>query len=146
MGFRRVRQVQALVTGDQDPAEVALFWLERRSGRLPPEKRMMYAIIEHAVHDIRHMRTAGQLSSALKMAQIRQRTTAIAWVYSDDTTWSHSFLNCCEALGWLPAMVREQIRQDIESTEPLTCGAPDAPRLRLNIRQTPLPRLEGGAA
>ena len=43
-------------------------------------------------------------------------------------------------------MVREQIRQDIESTEPLTCGAPDAHRLRLNIRQTPLPRLEGGAA
>jgi hypothetical protein len=107
-----------------DPAEVGVFWLHFGTRALSPEKKLMCAMIESAVTDIRGVRRPGEVPAPLRLARIHQRTEAIAWVYSDDTTWSHSFLNCCEELGWWPPIVRELIQREIGITEALVSHEP----------------------
>ena len=77
-------------------------------------------MIESAVKDIRGVQRSGRLPIHARLARGHQRAEAIAWVYSDDPTWSHSFLKCCEELGWWPALVRELIQREIGITEPFT--------------------------
>jgi hypothetical protein len=116
-----LRQVipQGVLAFTLDPAEVGVFWLHFGLRTLSPEKKLMCAMIEGAVTDIRSVRRPGEVPTPLRLARMHQRTEAIAWVYSDDTTWSHSFLNCCEELGWWPPIVRELIQREIGITEAL---------------------------
>lgn len=76
-------------------------------------------MIESAVKDIRGVHRSGRLPIQARLARGYQRAEAIAWVYSNDPAWSHSFLKCCEELGWWPALVRELIQREIGITEPL---------------------------
>ena len=91
-----------------DPTDVPPSWLPGRRDTLAPGKKLMYAIIQNAVADIRRVRSPRQF---LRAVRIRERGQAIAWVASNDTTWSHSFLNCCDGLGWWPVMVRACIQR-----------------------------------
>ena len=129
------REVQTQVT--LDPTQTDLFWAYHRLDSLWAGKRLMWAMIQSAVEDIRRVRRTGRLPQKLRLARTRQRDAAIAWVFSDDTTWSHSFINCFEALGWWPGSVQQLIWREIKSTEPLTVEDPDTHRLRSDIRQKP---------
>ena len=120
MSYRQTRMAT-------DPTDMPPSWLDGRLGPLAPGKKLMYAMIKSAVEDIRRVRSPYQLPRPLRAIRIRERARAIAWVAANDTAWSHSFLNCCDELGWWPVMVRACIQRDIESTEPLVDGADDGP-------------------
>jgi len=74
-----------------------------------PGLRLAAAVLAQAMDDIRSRRPDGrphvQVSSALR------------WIYSDDTTWPLSFVRVCELLqldvGWVRQMVRRWQRRGV---------------------------------
>ena len=65
----------------------------------------MLAVIEEAVSDYqRHVVAAPRAAKRL----FRE---AHAWIMSDDTAWSFSFVNLCDALGLDPGALRAGLRR-----------------------------------
>ena len=77
-------------------AEIA----DRRRPHLRPEQRLLYAILEDAIHVYQTGRT-GSHDNARKLLAHTE-----AWLASDDVSWPMSFQNVCAALGFDPQYLR----------------------------------------
>jgi hypothetical protein len=75
----------------------------RRSGALPPEKRLMLAVLEEASLDLE--RSAGARTPRAR----RLAVEVDAWFAADDEGWPCSFLNVCQALGLDVSAVRTRV-------------------------------------
>jgi hypothetical protein len=72
----------------------------RPSAALPPEKRLMLAVLEAALLDL-------QRSAGARTPRARRRADEVdAWFAADDEGWPCSFLNVCQALGLDVSAVR----------------------------------------
>ena len=72
----------------------------RPSAALPPEKRLMLAVLEGALLDLQ--RSAGPSTPRAR----RLADEVDAWFAADDESWPCSFLNVCQALGLDVSAVR----------------------------------------
>jgi len=72
----------------------------RPSAALPPEKRLMLAVLEGALLDLQ--RSAGARTPPAR----RLADEVDAWIAADDEGWPCSFLNVCQALGLDVSAVR----------------------------------------
>ena len=72
----------------------------RPSAALPPEKRLMLAVLEGALLDLQ--RSAGASTPRAR----RLADEVDAWFAADDEGWPCSFLNVCQALGLDVSAVR----------------------------------------
>jgi hypothetical protein len=73
------------------------------SAALPPEKRLMLAVLERALLDLQRGAGAGTPRAR------RTWTEADAWFASDDDTWPFTFVNLCHALVLDAAAVRSRL-------------------------------------
>ena len=72
----------------------------RPSAALPPEKRLMLAVLEGALLDL-------QGSAGARTPRARRLADEVdAWFAADDEGWPCSFLNVCQALGLDVSAVR----------------------------------------
>ncbi len=72
----------------------------RPSAALPPEKRLMLAVLEGALLDL-------QRSAGARTRRARRLADEVdAWFAADDESWPCSFLNVCQALGLDVSAVR----------------------------------------
>jgi hypothetical protein len=72
----------------------------RPSAALPPEKRLMLAVLEAALLDLQ--RSAGASTPRAR----RLADEVDAWFRADDEGWPCSFVNVCQALGLDVSAVR----------------------------------------
>ena len=75
----------------------------RPSAALPPEKRLMLAVLEGALLDLQ--RSAGASTPRAR----RLADEVDAWFAADDEGWPCSFLNVCQALGLDVSAVRTRV-------------------------------------
>jgi hypothetical protein len=75
----------------------------RPSAALPPEKRLMLAVLEGALLDL-------QRSAVARTPRARRLADEVdAWFAADDEGWPCSFLNVCQALGLDVSAVRTRV-------------------------------------
>src|SRR5213079_3205259 len=75
----------------------------RPSAALPPEKRLMLAVLEGALLDL-------QRSAGARTPRARQlRDEVDAWFAADGEDWPFSFVNLCYALGLDASAVRRRL-------------------------------------
>jgi hypothetical protein len=75
----------------------------RPSAALPPEKRLMLAVLERALLDL-------QPSAGAPTPDARALADEVgAWFAADDEGWPCSFLNVCQALGLDVSAVRTRV-------------------------------------
>ena len=75
----------------------------RPSAALPPEKRLMLAVLEGALLDLRR-------SADARTPRARRLADDVdAWFAADDEGWPCSFLNVCQALGLDVHAVRTRV-------------------------------------
>jgi len=75
----------------------------RPSAALPPEKRLMLAVLEGALLDLK--RSAGARTPRAR----RLADEVDAWFAADDESWPCSFLRICDALGLDASAVRSRV-------------------------------------
>ena len=75
----------------------------RPSAALPPEKRLMLAVLEGALLDLQ--RSAGARTPRAR----RLRDEVDAWFAADGEDWPFSFVNLCYALGLDASAVRRRL-------------------------------------
>jgi len=75
----------------------------RRKTFLEPEKRLMLAILEDAIHCFQDNLFARNVRSRRLFEEAEQ------WIVEADGDWVFSFENICEALGFNPAYVRQDL-------------------------------------
>lgn len=75
----------------------------RRGEPLEPEKALLMAVLEDAVHQYRKYRRARD-----RLGRERFREAA-EWIMADDDRWIFSFKNVCELLGLDPDFVRRSV-------------------------------------
>ena len=75
----------------------------RPSAALPPEKRLMLAVLEAALLDLQR-RAGARTPRARRLAD-----EVDAWFAADDEGWPCSFLNVCQALGLDASAVRTRL-------------------------------------
>lgn len=94
------------ISGDTSMAQQYLSTF-RRSEHLEPEKALLAAILEDAVHDYRKYRRARDPAG-------KERFHAAEWWMLDDSDdWIFTFRNVCEPLGLDPAYVRRGLLESI---------------------------------
>jgi hypothetical protein len=74
----------------------------RPSAALPPEKRLMLAVLEEALLDLRR-------SIGARTPRARPADEVDTWFAADDEGWPCSFLNVCQALGLDVSAVRTRV-------------------------------------
>jgi len=75
----------------------------RPSAALPPEKRLMLAVLEGALLDL-------QRSAVARTPRARRLADEVdTWFAADDEGWPCSFLNVCQALGLDASAVRTRV-------------------------------------
>lgn len=84
----------------------------RRKTVLEPEKRLMLAILEDAIHCFQDNLLAQNVRSR------RLFDEAEEWIVETDVDWIFSFENLCEALGFNPAYVRQGLLRWMENKLP----------------------------
>jgi len=73
----------------------------RRKTLLEPEKRLMLAILEDAIHCFQDNLLTQNVRSRRLFEEAEE------WIVEADGDWIFSFENICEALGFSPAYLRE---------------------------------------
>ena len=81
------------------------------------ERRLMLAILEEAIQSYR--RTEGR-----RAWRSREDREPERWLFTDDPTWTFSFVNICSTLGLDPRAIRGALSQH----QP-TCRSPYAKRI-----------------
>jgi hypothetical protein len=74
-----------------------------RSGALPPERRLMMAVLARALLDLQTHAGAATLRAR------RHRAEVEAWFASNDDVWPFSFVNLCHALDLDADAVRSRL-------------------------------------
>jgi len=102
----------------------------RCSGALPPERRLMMAVLARALLDLQMHAGTGTPRARRHLAEVE------AWFASDDDVWPCSFVNLCHALdldaaamrrrlvGWLRAARANVVRLSVErraAARPAAC-------------------------
>jgi hypothetical protein len=72
-----------------------------------PEKKLMAAVLENALHSITVLRAKKRLLPAQKKRLIEDWK----WFLSEDAKWPFSFINICEALGLDSSYMRKLFRE-----------------------------------
>ncbi|HWP24659.1 MAG TPA: hypothetical protein VNM15_10840 [Candidatus Binatia bacterium] len=91
-----------LMAGDPSLSEQFLSTF-RRGEPLEPEKALLMAVLEDAIHQYRKYSRARD-----RVGQERFRE-ASDWIMADDEGWIFSFKNVCELLGLDPDFVRRSL-------------------------------------
>ena len=73
----------------------------RRKTLLEPEKRLMLAVLEDAIHCFQDNLFAEAVGKKKLFEEVEQ------WILERDGDWIFSFDNVCEALGFTPDYVRQ---------------------------------------
>ncbi|MBI4527072.1 MAG: hypothetical protein HY695_25020 [Deltaproteobacteria bacterium] len=73
----------------------------RRRTILEPEKRVMLAVLEDAVHCFQDNLLAGTVKKKRLFQEAKE------WIFETSGDWIFSFVNICEALGLNPQYVRQ---------------------------------------
>lgn len=73
----------------------------RRKTLLEPEKRLMLAVLEDAIHSFQDNLFAEAVGKKTLFDEVEQ------WILERDGDWIFSFDNVCEALGFTPDYVRQ---------------------------------------
>lgn len=76
----------------------------RRSEHFEPEKALLRAILEDAIHCYRKYGTAQSRSGRDRFRE------AEAWIMRSRNNWIFSFVNVCQLLGLDPMYVRQRLR------------------------------------
>ena len=74
-----------------------------RSGALPPERRLMMAVLARALLDLQTHAGTGTRRARRHLAEVE------AWFASDDDVWPCSFVNLCHALDLDASSVRSRL-------------------------------------
>lgn len=80
-----------------------------RSENLEPEKALLLAVLEDAIHCFRHYRSAGD-----RVGQQRFRD-AESWIQQQGREWAFTFDNVCELLGIEPEYLRRKMIEEVRS-------------------------------
>ena len=75
----------------------------RRSGALPPERRLMMAVLRKALLDLQTHAGTGTPRARRHLAEVE------AWFASADDVWPFSFVNLCHALDLDADAVRSRL-------------------------------------
>jgi hypothetical protein len=70
---------------------------------LCPEEELMGAVLDEAIADYRRYLIPGGKGNKKRFNEVE------AWVLKEDYEWIFSFVNCCEALGLDPHLVRAEL-------------------------------------
>jgi hypothetical protein len=92
-----------LTAGDPSLAEQFLTTF-RRGEPLEPEKALLIALLEDAIHEYRKY---GRARGREGQARLHE---AADWIMDDDESWIFSFKNVCELLGLDPEYIRRGVR------------------------------------
>ena len=74
-----------------------------RSGALPPERRLMMAVLARALLDLQTHAGTGTLRASRHLAEVE------AWFASDDDVWPFSFVSLCLALDLEADAIRSRL-------------------------------------
>ncbi len=84
----------------------------RRKTLLEPEKKLMLAILEAAIHCFQDNLLTQNVRSRRLFEEAEE------WIVEADGDWVFSFENICEALGFNPAYVRQGLLRWMENKLP----------------------------
>jgi hypothetical protein len=91
-----------------------------------PERRLLFAVLDQALHDLRIARLAQGTGRRPWKAAAASGRGVEAWFESDDATWPCSFENVCAGLG----LDADAIRERVLPTRVRRWNPPAAERLR----------------
>ena len=83
----------------------------RRSEHLEPEKALLVAILDDAIHQYRKYKNARDTAGKERFRETEE------WIKSEDNDWIFSFNNICELLGLNPDYVRHTLLDSPEQIE-----------------------------
>jgi len=106
-------------TGNDTTLRDQYFAIFQRSEHLEPEKALLMAILEDAVHCYRKYRAAHDRAGRERFREAEQ------WIMEEGDDWLFSFANVCELLGLDPQYIRRGVRE--LSAKP---AEPENPRRR----------------
>jgi len=84
----------------------------QRSAYLEPEKELLRAILEDAIHCYRKYRAAKNRTGREQFREAEE------WIMGGGDDWIFSFVNVCELLGLDPQFVRRALRKSVSNPEP----------------------------
>ena len=113
-----------IFTGNDTTLRDQYFATFRRSEYLEPEKALLLAILEDAVHCYRKYRGARDHAGRQRFAEAEQ------WIMEEGNDWLFSFGNVCELLGLAPQFIRRGVRE--LSAKP---DEPEKPRRRTGVHR-----------
>ncbi len=113
-----------IFTGNDTTLRDQYFATFRRSEYLEPEKALLLAILEDAVHCYRKYRGARDHAGRQRFAEAEQ------WIMEEGNDWLFSFGNVCELLGLAPQFIRRGVRE--LSAKP---DEPEKPRRRTSVHR-----------
>jgi hypothetical protein len=100
-------------TGNDTTLRDQYFATFRRSDHLEPEKALLMAILEDAIHCYRKYRAARDRAGRERFRETEQ------WIMEEGDDWLFSFRNVCELLGLDPQFIRRGVRElNAKPTEP----------------------------
>jgi hypothetical protein len=82
----------------------------RRSEPLEPEKALLVAILEDAIHTYRKYRTARQRAGKKRFCEAEE------WIMGGGNDWIFSFHNVCELLSLNPDYIRRGVIESVNET------------------------------
>jgi transposase len=94
----------------------------RRSEHFEPEKALLRAILEDAIHCYRKYQMAQSRSGRERFRE------AEAWIMRSRNNWIFSFANVCQLLGLDPMYVRQRLRGQKKNSTVQTKARQRAPR------------------
>ena len=92
-------------TGNDTTLRDQYFATFRRSEHLEPEKALLMAILEDAIHCYRKYRAARDRAGRERFREVEQ------WIMKEGDDWLFSFNNVCEVLGLDPQYIRRGVRE-----------------------------------
>jgi hypothetical protein len=95
---------QSIMSGDTSLAD-QFFATLRRSEHLEPEKDLLMAILQDAIHDYRKYRLARDPDGKARFGEVKE------WIMAGGNGWIFSFDNICELLGLDADYVRRGVRE-----------------------------------
>ena len=103
--------LQHMMGGDTSVTE-QFFATLRRSEHLEPEKSLLIAILQDAIHDYRKYCRARDLEGKEHFREAQK------WIMAGGNNWIFSFNNICELLGLDPDYVRRGLHEpDADETK-----------------------------
>ena len=103
----------SVFTGNDTTLRDQYFATFQRSEHLEPEKALLMAILEDAIHCYRKYRAARDRAGRERFREAEQ------WIMEEGDDWLFSFNNVCELLSLDPQFIRRGVRElNANLTEP----------------------------